>query len=125
MTSKKRARRKSHKLPGLEVTHGMAQASHVTGVDNQEDEICALDMLELLMDISSILQSMEHYIKCHDCEKEERITVETSTSLPSKGEVPDQRATTPASPLSQAYEEMEVRCSTAFEAELQKGSGTP
>ena len=57
VTLKERAKRSSCKSPGPAVTPRVMQASHMTVDDNQE-EIRALDMLELLMDKSSRLQAM-------------------------------------------------------------------
>ena len=60
LTSKKRARRSSRKSPGPAVTPRLVQAGHIVVVNAQEEEIRALDILELLMDISSRLQAIEH-----------------------------------------------------------------
>ena len=72
VTPKKWARRISHKSPRLAISPGVVQASHISVVNDQEVEIHALDILELLRDISSQLEAMHYYIQTH--QKAEKLT---------------------------------------------------
>ena len=74
-----------HKSPFPDIASGVVQASLITNVFRQE-ESQALDMLELLMDISSSLQATEYYIQT--MEKTEKAAQTTAAPLSSEEDIP-------------------------------------
>ena len=74
------------------------RAGQVAIVNEQEDDKRVLDILELLLDISSHLQAMEHYIQT--CEKAEKLTGKSTTTLSYDEAVPHRHADIPTSQTS-------------------------
>ena len=64
----------------------MAQAGLIPDTMSQKEEIRALNILELQMDISSHLHAMEHYIQ--NVEKSEKTAERAATTLSSDEDVP-------------------------------------